>query len=93
MLKQHPQESDSAEVIALRALAFLASDPDRFARFLRLTGLTLSDIRERAAEPRFLAAVMTHLRGDQSLLLMFAERVNLHPSDVDRAGRDLVGEV
>jgi hypothetical protein len=80
------------DVIALKALTFLAANDDRFQRFIGLTGLTLDEIRNGAAEPRFLAAVMNYLRADQSLLLTFAEQEALAPADVDRAGLRLSGE-
>ena len=94
MLKRNPADaSAAAEILALKALAFLAADEARFGRFLDLTGLTLDEIRNRAGEPDFLAAVMSHLRGDQTLLLVFAEAEGLDPSEVDRAGRALAGEL
>ena len=92
MLKPSPKDIPSAEIIALKALTFLAADEKRFERFVSLTDVTLAEIRQSAAEPRFLAAVMNHLRADQSMLLMFAEGEDLDPAAVDRAGRTLSGE-
>lgn len=92
MSKITADESPASEVIALKALTFLAADETRFERFIALTGLTLAEIRKRAGDPSFLGAVMNHLRTDQSLLLTFSETEGLDPGAVDRAGRDLSGD-
>lgn len=92
MTRQKPEETGAAEVIALKALTFIAADEARFQRFINLTGLTLAEIRLRAAEPSFLAAVLGYLRNDESLLMIFAEQEDLQPAAVDRAGRRLAGE-
>lgn len=93
MPRKTPDHTPGSEVIALKALTFLASDEGRFERFIALTGLSLAEIRQRAGERSFLAAVMNHLRTDQSLLLTFAETEGLKPDDVDRAGRHLAGDM
>ena len=89
-MKSHRMSPD-AEVIGLAALGFLAGEPDRLVRFLALTGLALEDLRERAGEPRLLAAVLDHLLGDESLLFLFAEAEALHPAEVVAARRRLPG--
>jgi hypothetical protein len=63
---------ESAETIALSALAFLADDGARLGRFLALTGLGPGELRQEARSPRILAAVLGHLLQDESLLLVFA---------------------
>jgi len=91
MLKTPPVSAQEAEVIALKALAFLASDPERLSRFLEITGIAPQTLRQSAAEPSFLAGVLDHLRADQSLLFMFAESERLPPDRVDRARQLLPG--
>lgn len=83
----------SPEVIALKALGFLAQDGERFQRFLNLTGIELQAIREAAADPAFLGGVLDHLLGDQTLLLVFAESEDLAPEQVARARRALPGAI
>jgi hypothetical protein len=63
---------DEAEAMALMALTFLAEDPARLGRFLSLTGIGPDDLRRAADAPQTLIAVLDHLMGDESLLLMFA---------------------
>jgi hypothetical protein len=71
------------EVIALKALGFLAQDGERFQRFLNLTGIELA----------FLGGVLDHLLGDQTLLLVFAESEDIAPEQVARARRALPGAI
>ena len=73
----------------MRALAFLAAEPDRLERFLALSGLDAGSIRKAAAEPGFLAAVMEHLLADETLLLAFAANEGMMPESVVAAARHL----
>ncbi len=82
---------EQAEALALRALAFIAGDEDRFYRFLLSTGTTADDVRRRAAEPDFLSGVIDHLLTDEALLIAFAEDAALEPSDVAAARWRLPG--
>jgi hypothetical protein len=72
-------DADSAETIALSALAFLAEDPPRLGRFLALTGVGPDELRTHARAPRILAAVLGHLLQDESLLLVFASSHDIDP--------------
>ena len=82
---------EQAETLALRALAFLAADEDRFHRFLLSTGTMPDDARRRVAEPEFLSGVIDHLLTDEALLVAFAEAAALEPSSVVAARRRLPG--
>jgi len=72
-------DADSAETIALSALAFLAEDPPRLGRFLALTGVGPVELKAHARAPRILAAVLGHLLQDESLLLVFAASHDIDP--------------
>ena len=76
---------DAAEALAAQGLAFLAQEPARLSRFLSLTGIDADDIRSRVHETGFMAAVLEHLAGDESLLLVFAASVSVAPETVARA--------
>ncbi|MGJ0506961.1 MAG: DUF3572 family protein [Methylocystis sp.] len=80
-----------ASELALRALAFLAQDEERAARFLALTGLEGSEVRNLLGEPAFQLAVLDHLAGDEALLLAFVGAESLPPEVVGRARRALGG--
>jgi hypothetical protein len=78
-----------AESLAIDALAFLASDVERLGRFLSLTGLSPETIRQAARSRHFMAAVLDHLAGDESLLLAFAANHGIDPARVLQARESL----
>ncbi len=78
---------DEAETLALRALGFLAAEPERLEPFLAVTGLGPATLRAAAGEPAFLAAVLEHVGGSDSLLLEFAANLGVAPETVALAAR------
>ena len=76
---------ESAEAIALQGLTFLAQEPTRFLRFLKLTGLDPQDARALAGTPALALAVLEHLAQDESLLLVFAASCAVAPESISRA--------
>jgi len=84
--------AESAEELAISALAYLARNPEALGRFLSLTGIGPADIREAARERGFLAGVLEFFLADESLLLAFVEEVQLRPTMVAAARYALVGE-
>jgi hypothetical protein len=83
--KPSAAERDAAEHVAIAALGFLASDPHHLERFLSLSGLDPSGLREAAASPGFLAGVLDFLLEDESLLLAFAADQGLKPDSIVKA--------
>ena len=75
----------NAEIIAIQALGFLASDVQSLGVFLANTGAGPADIRTRAGDPVFLAGVIDHLLADESLLLVFCETAGIAPDLPARA--------
>ncbi len=75
----------AAEALAVEALSFLGTDPDRLERFLSLCGLSVANLRQAAAEPGFLTALLDHLASDESLLLAFAAQCGRDPAEIGRA--------
>jgi hypothetical protein len=74
LAKQMPKTSidaDHAAAISLKALAFLARDSQRLARFLALTGVEPAALRSLALEREFQSAVLEHMLGDESMVLEF----------------------
>ena len=74
------------EIVAIRALDFLAGDDDAFWRFLNLTGLAMDDIKDRIADPQFLGAVLDFLLEDERLVVAFANEKGL-PRETPMAAR------
>src|SRR5215472_6638599 len=91
MNKASGNSREAAEALAIQALNFLATEPERLGRFLALSGLGPESIRAAAAESGFLAGVLAHLGEDERLLLAFAAEVGVTPAEVDRARRLLAG--
>ncbi|QCI68199.1 DUF3572 domain-containing protein [Phreatobacter stygius] len=80
---------EAAEALAVRALGFLAAEPERLDRFLALAGIDIAAIRDAAGQPGFLAAIMDYLMTDEPLLLAFAANEDLKPEAVVRAAHVL----
>lgn len=76
---------EDAEIIGLKALTFLAGDESRLARFLALTGMSATELRARAGATSTLRAVLEHLAGDESLLLVFTTEESLQPEAIGPA--------
>jgi hypothetical protein len=77
---------EAAEMLAIQALGFIAEDPERLAGFLASTGIPA------AGEPGFLAGVLEHMLGDESLLIAFALSAGIDPAEVARARNALGGQ-
>jgi len=84
-------QTSAAETLALKALAFLASDGQLLVRFMRLSGVNPEDLRERADDPLLLAAVIDFVLGDDKLLFAFAQDATLDPKLIREARRALPG--
>jgi hypothetical protein len=80
---------DAAERLGIQALGFLAADPARLAGFLAASGYHPAEIRARAGSAEFLAGVLDHLLGDESLLLVFTSEAGIDPKHVASARRTL----
>ena len=79
------QDREAAEMLAIQALAFIAEEPERLNRFLEMTGIPLAEIRAAAGAPGFLAGILEHMLGDESLLIAFATSAGIDPAEVARA--------
>ena len=88
---RNEKASEWAQTLAIEALAYLAADMERLEPFLSLTGIDIGNLRQVAAQPSFLVAVLDHLAGDESLLLAFAANGGHDPADIDRARQTLAG--
>ena len=66
-----PLSRDSAEVVALEALGWLAGNEDLVGVFLGSTGSSATELRERAGDPDFLASVLDFLLMDDAWIEAF----------------------
>lgn len=81
MIRPTPNDGDSVTV-ALQALAVSLQDENRSSRLLSLTGLTPDDLRERAAEPAVLVAVLRFLEDHEPDLLAVADALGVRPQEL-----------
>jgi hypothetical protein len=91
MKRRAAPSQEAAEMLAIQALAFIAEEPERLNGFLSVTGIPLESIREAASEPGFLAGVLDHMLGEESLLLAFADSAGIDPEAIAGARRALGG--
>lgn len=81
-----------ARALALHALATAVSDERRARRFLDLTGIGTDELRARAADPVLLAALIRFLEAHEPDLIAVAEALNISPSALVAARRELEEE-
>jgi hypothetical protein len=82
---------EQAESVAIRALGFLADDPERIGYFLAQTGINPRSLRQAASDPNFLLGVLDHLAAHEALLCAFAARADMPPEVVAEARNMLAG--
>jgi hypothetical protein len=92
MPKRPPYSQQTAEMLAVQTLAFIAEDDGRLSGFIASTGIAVESIRDAAREPNFLAGVLEHILADENLLIAFAEHAGIDPAEVARA-RQVLGKV
>lgn len=90
-MKPGPVRQAEAEALAVRALAWMAADPDLTGRFLAAAGAGPADLRARAADPEFLGFVLDFVLADEQALLAFARIEGLDPELPLRARAALPG--
>jgi len=79
----------NAEAVALQALVWTISEPSRASRLLDTTGLDVSELRARAAEPSLLAAVLNFLEAHEPDLVACADQLEITPAALVAARAEL----
>jgi len=87
--RQGAIDREQAEALAVKALGFLASDPELLPRFLSITGIEASQVRQAAREPGFLAGVLQFIAAHEPTLARFGAECDVEPSSVLAAMRAL----
>lgn len=64
---------ETAETLALRALAWLAGNDELLPVFLGATGASAEDLRTRASDPDFLGSVLDFLMMDDAWVVAFCD--------------------
>ncbi len=82
---------DEAEAIAVEGLTFIAADPVLWPRFLALTGIEQSQLRDAARAAGFLPGVLEFILAHEPTLESFCASQDVPPQSVDAARRLLAG--
>ena len=77
------------DLLAVRALGWIVSEPARASRLLALTGLTPDALRASLGAPATLAAVLVFLEAHEPDLLACAEAIGATPAELVEARRSL----
>ena len=86
-MRAEMNQTKSADTLALEALTFVASDETELSRFLGLSGLSLSDLRQRAGKPETLRAILEYVLGHEPTAKAFANAYDYRPADLAAAAR------
>ena len=78
--------------LALSALASTLADDRRARRFLDLTGIGTDELRERAADPALLAALLRFLEAHEPDLMAVADAIAIEPRALVAAREQLEQE-
>lgn len=83
---------DHAETIGLRALAWLVGHEELCPVFMGATGASPEDLRTRAGDPAFLAAVLSFLTMDDAWVIAFCDSEGIAYDQPLRARHALPGQ-
>jgi Protein of unknown function (DUF3572) len=84
-------QREAAETLAIKALGFIAGEPEALGRFLSISGIGPATLRRAAADPAFLAGVLDFFLADEPLLIAFASHAGIAPDGIARARRAFGG--
>lgn len=88
VLRDSPPPADPA-VLALQALAHVASDDAMGPRFLELTGMDGAALRANAGKPETLTALLDYLMANEADLVATADAIGATPEALANAARRL----
>lgn len=90
-MKQATYSQQTAETLALQAIAFLAGDDDRLQRLIATCGLTPQDLTRAVGDSAALGGILDYILGDDSLVIEFADYAGVPPEAPAAARRALPG--
>ena len=84
--------AEVAEIVAIRALSFLAGEPERLGQFLSESGIGPDTLRASAKDPGFLAGVLDFIVRDDATVRAFSDFSQL-PAETITAAREVLGDL
>lgn len=88
---QQPLKPETAQTIALQALAHIAADEDLLGGFMAHSGLAVDELKTLASEPAFLGGVLDFILSDEEGLLAFCAATDIAPETPKLARMSLPG--
>lgn len=79
-------QPEVAQLLAIQALGWIAGNDELFPLFLSATGAGMAELRARAADPEFLAAVLDFLLQDDRWVVAFCDDEG-HPYTAPQSAR------
>jgi len=76
---------ERAEILGLKALAWLVAEPDALAGFLAASGVSGADLRDSAGCPELTVALLDFLLANETFLLAFCETSESDVASLHRA--------
>lgn len=83
--------AQSADATAIAILGWLAGEPELLSRFLSLTGVLPSDVRNAMTDPGFRAGLVDFLMEHEPTLLAFSAATGIQPDEIVAAHAFLSG--
>lgn len=88
-------DHEYAEILAINALSFIASDEKHLAGYLRLSGLSLESVKADMADPEkyqtLLGSILDYLMQNETILIAYAGEYNVDPTMVPSARQNFPG--
>jgi len=84
-------QRENAELIAIRALGWLAGNEELMPVFLGATGSSAEDMRAQAQDPAFLISVLDFLANDDAWIMAFCDEAGLSYDSPMQARQALPG--
>lgn len=85
-MKKPVFQAQDAQILAIKALEFIAMEEERISRFLQLTGMAPQNLSAEMQNPAFLGGVIDYLLNDETLLFEFCEFADI-PANHPQAAR------
>jgi len=82
---------ENAEVLALGALAWMATEHEVMQAFLDMTGAGVADLNSRSSDPQFLGSVLEFLMTSDRNIVEFAGSAGVAPESIAEARSALPG--
>lgn len=86
-----PVDEDGALAIGIKAVEFLAGEPELLNRFLSFSGLSMEQLRREASRPAFFTGLLEFILDHEPTLQAFAATMRLSAEDVVAAHGLLAG--